>query len=754
MKNLFYPLLFATALVSAACSNDMESDANTTDPSNKSAISFIAENNNRAVTRAGFDNPTKIAMHIRSNEVGTTNVKETSTLVNALGDGGADYSKIQLDEAYLRYWDDAHGRNSQLSVFAIAIPDNAANTNNGEENTLEKILGTSTNWNTALDEEIDWVLTSKQTSSDILAQEDLVYSNNIQANEDLGKDGVRSYDATVTGTDDEKYTKKGNGQLKFRLLTSETDGPGKFDRGHLEFHHALCRMTVNLKKGEGYGDGTFKFKTGTNVSILKVPTKGSFNIETGVWDTSDETGISLMAETAKDAVFKPDYAFQAQMVPNYKINSSSTDNVLSFIIDNNQYYITQAQMYAALKDNTNISTGKKTATDITMENGRNYVFNITVGKTKIINVTATVVNWIDVKGNYSLDNHHYSFDLYKQGTKITAANSFKFYRHQDATITSIKTEASDSKAWFGNYSQPTTFSYDDASSAWKTDWFYEDNTKFYHFRTTSYENVTDANYHSDATKGDYFTMTSGAISSEDGKGTDYLWGAPLVKDLVSSTPLEYNKNNEDGYSYYISPAIGANNSVINMTQMHMMSNIKIVLKTTGEPAANNNAITLYDANASTKGSTIAITNFYTQGDVSMGSGKVTPKTLNTEAAGVLITSPSDESVSDFFSTEFTQTNEFSYSVVPQSLVDGTRKVGLLITTPDKNQYFVVEDLSQIAVSENGGSLNQGTMIDCWYPGHQYIYTITLTKTGIKNITCSVVGWVDVTATDQKISLED
>ncbi|WP_288276288.1 fimbrillin family protein [uncultured Prevotella sp.] len=750
MKNLFYPLLFTTALVSAACSNDLENDGNATDPSNKTAISFIAENNNQSVTRAGFDKSTKIAMHIRSNEVGTTSVKETSTLVHALEDGGADYSNIQLDNAYLRYWDDAHGRNSQLSVFAIAIPDNAATSNNNIS--LETLLGSSSNWNTALDEEIDWVLTSNQTSSDILAKEDLVYSNNIQADKDLGVDGVRSYDATATGTDDEKYTKKGSGQLKFRLLTSESDGPGKFDRGHLEFHHALCRMTVNLKKGEGYGDGTFKFKTGTNVSILKVPTKGLFNIETGVWDTSDKTGISMMAETAKDKEFNPDYAFQAQMVPNYMINSTSTDNVLSFIIDNNQYYITQAQMYAALKDNANISAGKKTATDITMENGRNYVFNITVGKTKIINVTATVVDWVDVKGDYRLDNHHYSFNLYDQGTPITDANSFKFYRYQDATITNIKTDESDSKAWSGNYSQPNNFEY--KNGTWETDWFYEDNTKFYHFRTTSYENVTASNYHSDATNGDYFTMTSGAISKVVGKGTDYLWGAPLVESRVSSTPLEYNKESEEGYSYYINPAIGSTNAVINMTQMHMMSNIKIVLKTTGEPAANNNAITLYDSKAKTKGSTIAITNFYTQGDVSMGSGKVSPKNLNTETAGVLITSPSDASADDFFKTDFTETNEFSYSVVPQSLVDGTRKVGLLITTPDKNQYFVVEDLSQIAVSNNGGSLNQGTKIDCWYPGHQYIYTITLTKTGIKNITCSVVGWVDVTAKNQDITLED
>lgn len=754
MKNLFYPLLIATAFVATACTNNQEDDVTPVDPTGKTAISFVAENNNQPVTRAGFDNPTKMAMHIRSKEVGTGDVKETSTLVHALAaDKTAAYSKVQLDEAYYRYWDDAHGRNSQLSVFAIAIPDNAATTNHGEYNTLEKILGTSTNWNTSLDEVIDWYVSSEQTSSDILAQEDLVYSNNIQDSETLGVDGVRSYNNNETATD--KYTTHNNGQMIFRLDNAgDTDGPGKFDKGHLNFYHALCRMTVNLKKGEGYGTDDFKFKTGTNVSILKAPIWGTFNIEDGTWTATDKTGISIMAETEKDKNFEPDFAFMAQMIPVYTINSTSNDNVLSFIIGNNQYYITQAQMFAALKDNDKISADKKTSTDILLENGRNYVFNITVGKTRIINVTASVVDWTDVSGNYNLDNHHYSFNLFEQNNKITTDNSFKFYRYQDKTINDIKIEASDSKAWFGNYKQPTNFGYDDELKAWKTDWFYEDNTKFYHFRTTSYENVTDANYYSGA-NGDYFTMTSGPISTstEAGKGTDYLWGAPLVGSLVTSLPLKYNMNGEEGYTYYINPAIGSTNATINMTQLHMMSNIKIVLKTTGEPNDNNNAVKLYDEKA-TKGTTIAITNFYTQGDVSMGSGKVSPKSLDKTTTGVKITSPSDASASDFYNTVFTETNAFSYSVIPQALVEDDHKVGLKITTPDNNQYYVVEDLSKIEVSGSTTSKNNSSMIDCWYPGHQYIYTITLTKTGIANITCSVVDWFSVNAKEQTITLED
>lgn len=724
MKNLLYPLVFATAFVATACTSTKETDFDTpVDPNGKTPISFVGQSSNRPLTRAGFTADTHIAMHIRSTK-DANNILETRTVANALKDAtqtDETFSNIEAPSGdNIRYWDDAYGRDANLSVFAIAVPGKSNALKNNETYLTNLLTAANSDiWNKgSLSETIAWTVQKEQTTTTI-ADEDLVYSNNIQ----------------------------GNNQLKFKTTS------GKFDQGKLTFSHALCRMTVNLKKGDGYTDGSFTFQSGTNVSILKVPVTGTFNIENGTWTTSDVTGITKMAElSSKDATFNPDHALYAQMIPVYTINSTSTDNVLSFIIDNNQYNITQAQMFEALKGNSNISTDKKTETAIQFENGHNYVFNITVGKTKIISVTASVVDWVDVSGSYSLDNSHYSFNLYDQGTAVTTTNSFKFYRYQDKTITNIQTTESDSKAWFGNYTASTGLAYNNTAGSWGTEWFFEDNTKFYHFRTTSYANVTSSNYHADASNGDYFTMTSGPISSEVGKGTDYLWGAPIVKQENMTTPLQYNT--ENGYTSYISPAIGSTNAVIKMTEMHMMSNIKIVLKTTAQPAATNDAVALYDESANpAKGSTIAITNFFTEGDVSMGSGKVTPKTLNSTATGVQITSPATTSATDFYTTEYTATKEFSYSVVPQSLVESTRKVGLIITTPDNNQY-VIKDLSEIAVSGTTSSKNQGNKINYWYPGHQYLYTITLSKAGIANITCSVVGWVDVEAEEQNISLEN
>ena len=83
-------------------------------------------------------------------------------------------------------------------------------------------------------------------------------------------------------------------------------------------------------------------------------------------------------------------------------------------------------------------------------------------------------------------------------------------------------------------------------------------------------------------------------------------------------------------------------------------------------------------------------------------------------------------------------------------------VGITIKTPDNNQYYVVKKLSEIVASANGGSQNQtaNSAITYWYPNHNYTYTFTLTKAGIKNVTCTVEKWTEVTAKDQTITLED
>jgi len=152
---------------------------------------------------------------------------------------------------------------------------------------------------------------------------------------------------------------------------------------------------------------------------------------------------------------------------------------------------------------------------------------------------------------------------------------------------------------------------------------------------------------------------------------------------------------------------------------------------------------------------VSLTYFYAKGQVKMGNGLVTP--TGDLTASDAFTAPTAGLVKTDATYDVTGT--FTYTVVPQALVRTSGSnlyVGITIKTPDNNQYYVVQKLSEIVASANGGSKNQTTSgkIDFWYPNHNYTYTFTLTKAGIKDVTCTVEDWVKVTATNQDITLED
>lgn len=733
MKNLFYPLLFTTALVSAACSNDLENDGNATDPSNKTAISFVGEDNAAALTRYGFAANTHIAMHIRSNKNGSTangDVRETRTVATAQEDAtqsNVSFSTIDPpSDENVCYWDDAYGRSAQLSVFAVAVPgkDNSLKNNN---TTLTDLLAGGKTWsNSALSEEIAWTVSADQSGAKVIANEDLTYSNNISA---TGKGGAKSYNYTSSA-----YDKANDGCLQFRLKDDTMqDGPGKFDQGNLKFNHALSRVTITLNKGTGYGDGSFKFATGTNVTFLKAPISGLFNIESGTWDKEKTTESNITKMYTTETSSSAACTLNAQMLPGYVITDGNDNNVLEFIIDDNKYFITQDMMFDALNGKPGIT--ESTASSITMEKGRNYVFNITVGKSKIINVTAKLEPWVDVKAaNQNMDNSHISLTLFNNASG-TAATKFDLYRLNDESD-EINTGVSNSKKWGGNYTDKASLTAG-SNNVWTTAWFFENNKSFYHFRTVNegikIEGTTDN------AVDDYFVITSGTQAAHD-----YHWGAPFLTSTTS--PIQYSKT--EGYAATLSPAIGATNSTINMTELHMMSNINVVLRTT----KTSDAVAL---EANDNQCEVSLTYFYANGQVKMGNGLVTPTGDLTPSAS--FTKP--EKGLDESDATYKKTDAFTYAVVPQALTrsEGTNLyVGITIKTPDNNQYYVVKSLSDIIATTNGGSQNQTTngKVDFWYPNHNYTYTFTLTKAGISNVTCTVEKWVNVTADNKDISLED
>lgn len=772
MKKLTFPLLLATALVAASCtSDDLENGNNEViDESLKTKISFSMTDDSgsleRPLSRAGFVSATEIAMRIRSKNGSADEYKYYLGYATANAAGSKAYSDVNFQSGSTPYWDDAFGRSGNLSVFAIAIPDQASGTNADGQTVEGHLAGTTNSWTDASSNSFDWDV--KQTQTDI-KHGDLTYSNNIQPTDATvkGHDGRYVYNFS-TDKYPEYSTDLDDGCMTFKLKDNTvTDGPGKFDKGHLIFEHALSRITITVKVGKGFtftsAGNTFKFTNADeNVKLVSFPSKGTFNVETGAWSDVTNSGVNSMVcapsasfPTEGDGLNQTLYTLQANVLPGYTFTDGTTSSALEFTIDNNTYYVSSDDLFEALKSKAGTGAEQNglatDATSYTMEKGKNYKFTITVGKTKIEALTASLIPWADVEGGEFTPNNgriEFSSKLFS-GTGVTAqteTNTFKLYRALDEASTI--TDSYEGTKWTTGYNTDgaATLSYADGS--YSTNWYWNSNKSYYHLRT--YYNVyntgsDDSAPTTDAENGDYFTMTSGATAS-----TDYQWGATFLPTIDK---LTYNTSN--GFTDQLTSAIGPlkNDQQINITQQHMMSNIKVVLTTTD----GSDAVMLYDTEHS-KGATVTLTNFYEKATVLMGTGLVTPITTGTGAmkAAQEMTTPTT-----YFATDKVKTNAFTWSVVPQK-VDRTsgdpRYVGLTITTPDNNMYYVVADLSTITAGTitspykadpyNGGSINR------WYPGYEYTYTIKLTKTGIKVITATIVEWVPVTAAEKDITLEN
>ena len=373
------------------------------------------------------------------------------------------------------------------------------------------------------------------------------------------------------------------------------------------------------------------------------------------------------------------YTLMAQMLPDYYISSTAQTNMLTFIIDNNQYFITQDKMYEALKDASGMT--KKDGNGITMEQGLNYKFYITVNKTGVKDITATVQGWENVNANpYTPSNARIEIKGVYDSQSGEYNTDYALYRALDESP-----EISDDykgKNWQTGYEKKGT-----------DDWYYESNKSYYHFRTVTpaIETITKAT-------NDYFTVTSGT--------TDYHWGAPMTDKP------EYDV--DKGYADRLLHAIGPNtNTSINITDEHVMSNIIITLKSSGDGAVN------------LTGCQVTITNFAKDGTVLMGTGLVTPSTTlgDMPMSG---TSPT-----------------FTNYVVPQL----TANIGLIIETADGNKY-IISDLSKIKTND----ATNATEISRWLPGSQYTYTFTLSKTGVSGFTCTVEGWNPIEGKEQTVTL--
>ncbi len=776
MTKLFKYTLSMVALCGAlaSCSDETTSGGNANNNDGKELIALSGNDNGvtrAALTRAGFSttDDTKVVMRIKAEDKNKSGTYTAARFTEATATAGVEttedkiqLSKLTYDANQARYWDDAFGRNSKLTIYAFAIPGKT----NAELPTWAKTdwqkVDPSTNPNWYIGTEyttVTWSVSTTQTAEN-MAEKDLTYSNNISEN---GKGGRYTYQYENNTWVEKKFD---NGPLTWTAKAAG-ETTGKFDKGHLVFNHALAWIEINLKESNGYDTssaGDFQWTntaTGQNITLKGFNTSGKFNVATATWsDMTSNVDITKMDENAVTASARQLYAY---VLPGTDLYNTST-NVVEFEIDNSKYYVTGKQIAEAIQNyykTTGINDANATEYQSfnTIKAGKHYVINLNVAKKGIEKITAAIVDWETVNSNDAdAKNTYAEFKLDDRGTNNALGSGsdskFNLYR---ATLTAsdyITGTTEPNYAWNTGYGDAAGKEWNDTKKVWNSKWYWDNNKTYYHFRAAGADAIGDASsvaITTDGTNGDYFAIKSGALSGSDYK--DYIWGAPfnMNYDNTNSTYNNFTYSTTNGFdgtgtSHQLSQAIGATDSQINMLLFHMTSQITVNVKTTTD---DNNKVTL---DGTTK---VEILNFLPNGKVLMGNGLVTTTSTDREDATMTTGAYTTETTSEGAKVVCT------YGIVPQALTYTGGTIGLRITTPDGNQY-VVSDLSKCtATVTNKNLVNPYTLssgvnyvIDAWYPGYQYTYNITIKKTGIERITAAVVGWETVEGDNIDIDLEN
>ncbi len=484
-----------------------------------------------------------------------------------------------------RYWDDCFARNANLTIYAACSP--------GSTKVIEidgktvypwTSMPTTGAWSNApISATIaNWTVSENQTA-ETLRDEDLCYSNNTS-------------EYTKVAVDYDK-------RLKFN------SGTRKFDQGNLCFYHALSWITFEIiRDEESFTEAEFQFATGTNIKLTNFFTKNTeFDIPTGEFTGAySSQPIWTMAQRAT-ATTGSAFTLDALVMPTTDM-SSPTKGDIHLIIANNEYNLSKKELLDKIQesDKTNHLIEEKK-----LKPGVHYVFKLRIGKTKIKDITATILEWETVTATeHTPSNAKVTLSLEdRTGTKENAY----IYRAAETTANitgDILSETGKGYVWDTGYGNADRNAYTAYTHALSKSWYWPDNKTFYHFRAIAPQSAP------------VLTTVDGndcvALASGD-TYTDVCWGAPFPEmepgnPSSNTTKFVYSLTNgfagTDGHQIHY--AIGATESPLKLLLFHVMSDVTInISSVTGDAQVD-----LGDG-TSTK-TKIKLKNIYTEGRVQLG----------------------------------------------------------------------------------------------------------------------------------------
>lgn len=700
--------MLATIGIMTACSDDIFAPAYTVGEADNAIVlhAGISEGGAGVMTRAGaedhhstpghtpFTTGTQLRLRVDGTWLGKANgtvphgtitdhtvSQKTTATVGTETVTDSKHNAVTFTPAEQLYWDDygtadpanmpdvvGNGRNKGLTIYGVAVDGKTALPSAPTSLSAEDLSWTALAWNVGTLEGTPLALSQTDGWSDY----DLLVSNNV-------KDG---------GLDDTyKFDEKSSGKL-------------------LEFTHAMTKVTVNLTAGEGFPGYTIapadaKFQTAPTVTLLGFNYTGNVNVEAKTSTPTSETTTNIQSRLTKGGASSHTACYDALVFPGNTFDNAT--DILKIEADGNTYYVNATKINAAM------TTAQS---NTTFEQGKNYIFNIIISKTKIV-VTATVKDWINVvadtetpKINVTANVGDVSVD---ENTKDRMP-SFDFYL-SDAAGGSAETAYTKS----ATATKPTGGA--DGATAWtfNTPLYWPNHTTHYLMRGVSPATTT--------------TVTAGKISVA---AADYSDLATNAGNLLVGAPVITSEtmcgNTDHTQVDMATHGICAREGKINLTFDYMMAQLEVRLTTSSDAAAVN----LTNAKVEVVGG-------YTAGTVDIHA-------KTTTATG----GKTDFTVSHIAGEDANYRHSF---VVPQELTytdpRATSNLRFKVTIyKDGDPAHGIDDIyyadiQPIQVSIAG---SEKQSITAWDQGKHYIYTLNLKKTEIIT-TATITDWVTVTASD-------
>lgn len=687
MKHIHYIYIGALAFL-IACSSE---ESITTDSNEKAKEPIklsagIVDGSSKATTRTepttyqALTTSTQLALQVSGTWIGHDPVSVVKTTTATIGTASETNKPVNFTPAETLYWDDygsadpanmvgeGNGRGKGLTIYGAAIDSKTT-------------AAAVSNWNA-----LSWTLSADQTASgETPAEKDLLISNNIQA------------------------TPNGDGTYLF----VDRNTAGRL----LKFKHAMSKITVILTAGEGFVDKTsdndsyVDFQNDpvvlltSNTSTEWACTKGNVNITsgevtlTGTSSSGDPAVITMWQASStghvvtKEALVMPGSQFASDNAIIARINA-----------DGNIYYVTAEKIRTAINSSTH-----GTDDAYSTEAGKNYIIKVTVDKTGISNVSATVTNWTNVEAVAVAPKINVTGDLGSEGTALEDGN-YSFYRSAYVNATSINTG-------YGIENETTHFFAGESiitksGSTWtmSTPLYWPDHNTHYQFRCVWPQTTTE----NDASKPR--VKTSGDYQVIEIKNVQYPNTPGYPSDLMIARPEVANQdancgNNESTHTKcnLYTQGICAREGNIKLTFKYMMSKVEVNLSTSGESDPNKVILT----NAK-----VELINIKNTGEVKLGDMGVIP----TGDTGNYELHPVSESP-----------NSRLDAIVPQTFSSTKFKITIY-----KNGV-IGDGIDDIYYADISDFTPEG-----WISGNHYVYNLTVTKTEVQ-VSATLTDWSTVEA---------